>query len=286
MEIHVANSAGFCFGVKRAVRMALDAAKTENGPVYMLGDIVHNEHVVRELSEAGVQVIDSLEEIQTGTLLIRAHGAVPEIYETARKKGLKIIDATCSLVLEIHKIARQLQEEGYTIVIIGDHGHDEVVGIAGQVESAIIVSSPEEAMEKIDKVTRIGIVVQSTQDIHNVQKIVCTLAGKCRELRFFDTICYTATNHQRDLRELPPKNDIMIIIGSYTSANTCRLTQISKELNPRTYQVESADNVMSEWFDGVNSVGVSAGASTPESIIEEVIKKIRKIGEQQEIEHG
>ena len=282
MEIHVANSAGFCFGVKRAVRMALDAAKTENGPVYMLGDIVHNEHVIRELSEAGVQVIDSLEKISSGTLLIRAHGAVPEIYKEARRKGLKIIDATCSLVLEIHKIARQLQEEGYTIVIIGDHGHDEVVGIAGQVQSAIIISSPEEAEERIDKIARIGIVVQSTQAIHNVQKIVCTLAGKCRELRFFDTICFTATNHQRDLRELPKKNDLMIIIGSYTSANTCRLTQISKELNPRTYQVESADDVMSDWFEGVNSVGVSAGASTPEGIIEEVIKKIRKIGEQQE----
>jgi 4-hydroxy-3-methylbut-2-enyl diphosphate reductase len=282
MEIHVANSAGFCFGVKRAVRMALDAAKIEDGPVYMLGDIVHNEHVVRELSEAGIQVIDSLESVNFGTLLIRAHGAVPEIYEEARQRRLKIIDATCSLVLEIHKIVRQLGEEGYTIVIIGDHGHDEVIGIAGQVQSAIIVSSPEEVEEKIDKIARIGVVVQSTQDIHNVQKIVCTLAGKCRELRFFDTICYTATNHQRDLRELPTKNDIMIIIGSYTSANTCRLTQISKELNPRTYQVESTNNVMPEWFKGVNSVGVSAGASTPEDIIHEVIEKIQKIGEQQE----
>jgi 4-hydroxy-3-methylbut-2-enyl diphosphate reductase len=281
MEIHVANSAGFCFGVKRAVRMALDAAKTEDGPVYMLGDIVHNEHVIRELSEAGVQVIDSLEKITSGTLLIRAHGAVPEVYEEARRKGLKIIDATCSLVLEIHKIARELQEEGYTIVIIGDHGHDEVVGIAGQVQSAIIISSPEEAEKRIDKIARIGIVVQSTQAIHNVQEIVCTLAGKCRELRFFNTICFTATNHQRDLRELPKKNDLMIIIGSYTSANTCRLTQISKELNPRTYQVESVDDVMFDWFEGVNSVGVSAGASTPEDIIEEVIEKIRKIGEQQ-----
>lgn len=281
MEIHVANSAGFCFGVKRAVRMALDAAKTEEGPVYMLGDIVHNEHVIQKLSRAGIQVIDSLESVNSGTLLIRAHGAVPEIYETARKKGLKIIDATCSLVLEIHKIARQLEEEGYTVVIIGDHGHDEVIGIAGQVQSAIIVSSPEEAVEKITKTVRMGIVVQSTQDIHNVQKIVSILVGKCRELRLFDTICYTATNHQRDLRELPSKNDIMIIIGSYTSANTCRLTQISKELNPNTYQVESADNVMSEWFDGVNSVGVSAGASTPENIIHEVIEKIRRIAEHQ-----
>jgi len=285
MEIHVANSAGFCFGVKRAVQMALDVVKTESGPVYMLGDIVHNEHVVRELSDAGIQKIDSLENVNSGTLLIRAHGAVPEVYETARRKGIKIVDATCSLVLEIHKIARQLQEEGYTLVIIGDHGHDEVVGIAGQVKSAIIVSSPEEAVQKIDKITRIGIIVQSTQDINSVQKIVCTFTGKCRELRFFDTICFTATNHQREIRELPIKNDLMIVIGSYTSANTCRLTEISKELNPGTYQVESADNVMPDWFDGVNSVGVSAGASTPDKVINEVIERIRKITEQK-IEYG
>jgi 4-hydroxy-3-methylbut-2-enyl diphosphate reductase len=280
MEIHVAKSAGFCFGVKRAVRMALDAAKTEAGPVYMLGDIVHNEHVIRELREVGIQVVDSLDHVDSGTLLIRAHGSVPEVYETARKKGLKILDATCSLVLEIHKIARQLQEEGYTIVIIGDHGHDEVIGIAGQVESPIIVSSSQEAAEKIDKLARIGVVVQSTQNIENVQQIVSVLAGKCRELRFVNTICYTTTNHQRDIRELPLENDIMIIIGSRNSANTCRLTEISQELNPRTYQVESADEVLPQWFEGVKSIGVSAGASTPDIIINEVIEKIQQITEQ------
>lgn len=277
MEIHVARSAGFCFGVKRAVRMALEASKTEEGPVYMLGDIVHNEHVVREISDAGIQVVDSLDEVTSGTLLIRAHGARPDVYEAARKKGLKIIDATCSLVLEIHKIARQLQDDGYAIVVIGDHDHVEVVGIAGQVESAIIISSPEEAVETIEKTPRIGVVVQSTQNIDNVQSIVGVLAGKCRELRFVNTICSTTTNHQRDIRELPTENDIMIIIGSHTSANTCRLTEISKELNPRTYQVESADDVQAEWFRGVQSVGVSAGASTPDNIITSVIEKIQSI---------
>ncbi len=260
--------------------MAFDAAKTEEGPVYMLGDIVHNEHVVRELSAAGIQVVDSLEKTQSGTLLIRAHGTVPEVYETARRKGLKLIDATCPLVLEIHKIVRQIEEKGYTVVIIGDHGHNEVVGIAGQAKSAIIVSSPEEAAEEIDKIAHIGIVVQSTQNIGSVQKIVAILTGKCRELQFFNTICYTATAHQRDLRKLPTENDIMLIIGSYTSANTGRLTQISKELNPRTYQVESADDVKPEWFEGTHSVGVSAGASTPDKIIQEVIEKIQKIVEQ------
>ncbi len=242
----------------------------------MLGNIVHNEHVVRELDEAGIHVLDSLDHIEFGTLMIRAHGAVSEIYVAAGKKGLKIIDATCPLVLEIHRLAKQLKEEGYTVVVIGDHGHDEVIGIAGQVESAIIISSPEEA-EKVNKISRIGIVVQSTQNIENVQKILATLSAKCRELKFFHTICAPTTRHQREIRNLPKSNDLMLIIGSRTSANTCRLTSISRALNPRTYQVESAEDVMPEWFEGVSSVGVSAGASTPDKIIRQVIEKIREI---------
>jgi len=277
MEFHVAKSAGFCFGVKRAVQMALDAARTETGPIYMLGEIVHNEHVIRQLRDAGIRVVETLAQVDAGTLLIRAHGAVPQVYETARQKGLKILDATCSLVLEIHKLVRQFEAEGYTMVIIGDHGHAEVQGIAGQVKSALIVASPAEAAAKIGKIARIGLVVQSTQNIENVQQIVGMLAGKCRELRFVNTICATTRDHQREIRQLPLENDIMLIIGSRHSANTCRLVEISKALNPRTYQVESADDVLPAWFAGVNSVGVSAGASTPDLIIEQVIEKIQAL---------
>ncbi len=277
MKIHVAKSAGFCFGVKRAVRMALEATQNEEDPVYMLGNIVHNEHVVRELDETGIQVVDSFNQMESGTLLIRAHGAIPEIYETVRQKGLKIIDATCKLVLEIHKFARQLQNEGYRVIVVGDHGHDEVTGIAGQVQSAIIVASPEEAEQTLATIARIGIVVQSTQNIENVRQILAVLATKCKELKFFNTICTPTTQHQQDIRTLPQENDVMIIIGSFTSANTCRLTAISKESNPRTYQVESAENVMPDWFRGASSVGVSAGASTPDTVIQHVIKKIQEI---------
>ena len=275
MKIHLAKSAGFCSGVKRAVRLALETAKNEHVPVYMLGDIVHNEHVVQELDQAGIQVVNSLDLLDSGgVLLIRAHGTVPEIYETARKKGLRIVDATCPLVLEIHKFARQLQEEGYTVVVIGDHGHDEVVGIAGELKSTIVIDSPEEAQQAFERYSRLGIVVQSTQNIENVQKILAILAPKCRELKFFNTICAPTTRHQQDIRILPKENDVMIIIGSFTSANTCRLTTIAKSLNPRTYQVESAEDVKSEWFAGANSVGVSAGASTPDNIIQQVIERI------------
>lgn len=279
MKIHVAKSAGFCFGVKRAVRLALETAKNQTGPIYMLGDIVHNEHVVRELDQAGIRVVRSLDRISSGTLIIRAHGEVPETYLTAQKKGLTIIDATCPLVLDIHAYARQLQAEGYTVVVIGDHEHDEVTGIVGQVETAIVLANLEEAQEKFQGANRIGVVVQSTQNIENVQNILAVLTAKCRELKFFHTICGPTTQHQRDIRQLPKDHDIIIIIGSHNSANTCRLTAISSKLNSRTYQVETADDVCVEWFEGVSSVGISAGASTPDIIIQEVITRIQEIAE-------
>ena len=279
MEIHVAKSAGFCFGVKRAVRLALDTAKDYEGPISMLGDIVHNEYVVRELDQAGIRVVETLEQIESGILIIRAHGEVPETYTRAREKGLTIIDATCPLVLEIHAHARQLQAKGYSIVIIGDHNHDEVIGIAGQVESATILADPQEADQAFRHIARLGVVVQSTQDIENVRRILAVLAAKCQELKFFNTICGPTTQHQRDIRQIPTEHDLMIIIGSHTSANTCRLTAISTALNPRTYQVESAKDVRPEWFDGVSSVGVSAGASTPDILIQEVVASIQEIAE-------
>jgi 4-hydroxy-3-methylbut-2-enyl diphosphate reductase len=162
------------------------------------------------------------------------------------------------------------------VVVIGDHGHAEVLGIAGQVQEAIVVASVDEAAHKIGKTARIGIVVQSTQKIDNVRQIVSALTGTCRELRFFDTICSTTKNHQRDIRRLPVEHDIMLIIGSYTSANTCRLREIAASLNSRTYQVESADDVRAEWFAGIESVGVSAGASTPDDVMQAVIDRIRQ----------
>ncbi len=283
MNIHLAKSAGFCSGVKRAVRLALETAHNKDVPVSMLGDIVHNEHVVRELDLAGIQVVESLDQIESGVLLVRAHGAVPEIYEKARQKGLDIADATCPLVLDIHNVARRLDAEGYQVVVIGDHGHDEVIGIAGQAASSMIVASPEEAGRMFQKKgARLGVVVQSTQDITNVQNILAVLASKCRELKFFNTICAPTTKHQQEIRELPHLHDVIIIIGSYTSANTCRMTSIAKALNPRTYQVESADDVNPEWFRGTDSVGVSAGASTPDTIIRKVIERIREIAEETE----
>lgn len=276
MIVNRADTAGACFGVKRAFDIAMKTARSDQH-VVMLGDIVHNEHVVRKIDEAGVEVMQDLESVPEGsTLILRAHGAVPEIYDAAERRGLKIVDATCPMVFEIHDEVKELAREGYTIVVIGDHGHDEVVGIAGQVLETIVVSNPDEA-RLIPRKRKIGVVSQSTQNIDNVRACVAELCLKSREIRFINTICAPTKNHQDEIRTMPYENDVMVIIGSLTSANTCRLTEIARNINPRSYQVASAADLDPEWFAGAKTVGVSAGASTPDWIIDEVVEALERM---------
>lgn len=274
-KINIAKNAGFCFGVKRAVNMALNGVKKHND-VYMLGDIVHNEHVIERIKNAGIKTAKNIDQVKDGALLLRAHGTTSEIYNEAKKKGVKIIDATCPLVLEIHKIAKTLEKDGYKVVIIGDYNHDEVTGIASQIKKPIIIAKPEDVKKNIKMIIkRIGVVVQSTQNIENTKKIIAELIPKCRELKFMDTICGPTKSYQREIRSMPKKNDVMIIVGSFKSANTYRLTEISKSLNPNTYQVKSENDLKPEWFKTADSVGITAGASTPDWIINKVVDKIR-----------
>jgi len=279
-EIIVARSAGQCFGVKRAFNIAMEAAQSEDA-VVMLGDIVHNEHVVKRIDEAGVKVVREIEGAgASGTLLVRAHGAAPEVYTRAQAQGLKILDATCPLVHEIHQVAREMESEGYQLIVIGDHGHDEVVGITGQVKDAIVLAGPDEVAQRIPgRLRKAGVVVQSTQNIENVQRILVELLPRVRELRYVDTICGPTKTHQRDIRDLPGRVDVMVIVGSFTSANTCRLTKISRSKNPRSHQVEDASGLDPAWFAGTGTIGVSAGASTPDWIIDEVVKALEAMPE-------
>lgn len=243
----------------------------------MLGDIVHNEFVVDQIRRAGIQVVQDLGEIERGTLLLRAHGTVPELYRRAQEQGLEVVDATCPMVLDIHRIVRKLEEEGYQVVIVGDMNHDEVRGIAGQVKDALVVSSPGDVDAWPHKRwPRLGVVVQSTQNMENVQAILARLAAFCRELRFINTICRPTADHQDEIRRMPHENDVMIVVGSLTSANTRRLTQLSSAINPRTYQVQTAAELDPGWFVGAETVGISAGASTPDTIIEAVIERLQE----------
>ena len=283
MKIFVAKDAGYRFGVRDAVNLAYDSAKNY-GDVYMLGTIVHNERVVNDLEKAGAKVVNTLEDVPSGKpLLFRAHGTPPKMWEEASKKNLKLIDATCPLVTEIHDDIKNLEDEGRKTIIIGDHGHDEVIAIAAQVKKPIIISNLEEA-KALRKMKKAGVVSQSTQMLENVQEIMDILLEKVFDLRFINTICFPTRRNHKQIKELAIKNDVMIIIGSYTSANSKRLTQLSLERNKRSYQVTSSMEIDSSWFENCNSVGISAGASTPDETINEVISKIKEIGKVSEKE--
>ena len=286
MKILLAKDAGYCFGVRDAVNLAYDTAD-KDGDVYMLGHIVHNENVVKDLDNAGAKVVDSLENIpKDKPVLFRAHGTSVETWDKANKKNMNIIDATCPLVLEIHDEVKKLEAEGRKIIIVGDHGHDEVKGIASQVKDPIIVSSSKEALT-LRKYKRAGVVSQSTQTIENVQEIINIIMTKVFDLRFVNTICFPTKRNQTQIKELAKQCDLMVVIGSFTSANSKRLTALAKERNDKSYQVTNADEINPNWFKEVEIVGVSAGASTPDKIINDVLEKIKKIGNvEKEIVYG
>tara|TARA_Y100001935_G_C17254234_1_gene482727 strand:- start:447 stop:1298 length:852 start_codon:yes stop_codon:yes gene_type:complete len=275
MKITIAKDAGYCFGVRDAVNMAYDTSK-EQGDVYMLGDIVHNEKVVEDLSKVGTKVVNSINDIPNDKpVLFRAHGTSQKIWKEAQDKNIDIIDATCPLVKEIHEEVEKLEKDGRQIFIIGDHGHDEVVGIESHAKKPIVISNIEEA-KKLRRYKRAGVVSQSTQTIENVQKIINILMIKVYDLHFINTICFPTKRNQNQIKELAQNNDLMIIIGSFTSANSKRLTELSLEINPNTFQVNGAKGLKQNWFSNVKSVGISAGASTPDYLIDEVQNEIKK----------
>ena len=277
MKILLAKDAGYCFGVRDAVNLAYDTAK-EHGEVYMLGTIVHNEKVVEDLSKSGTKVVDELVEVPSDKpILFRAHGTAPKIWDKANQKKLNIIDATCPLVTEIHDEIKKLEAEGRRTIIIGDHGHDEVVGIAAQVKDPIILANVKEA-KALRKMKKAGVVSQSTQMIENVQEIINVLMQKVFDLRFVNTICFPTRRNHEQIKELATQCEVMIVIGSFTSANSKRLTQLALERNKRSYQVTCADDMEAFWFENCETVGISAGASTPDDIIRDVVEKIKEIG--------
>ena len=277
MKIFLAKDAGYCFGVRDAVNLAYDTAEAK-GEVYMLGTIVHNERVIENLSNAGSKVVETLNDVPGDKpILFRAHGTAPELWKKADKKKLNLVDATCPLVTEIHDEIKKLEEEGRRTIIIGDHGHDEVIAIAAQVSNPIIIANVDEA-KVLRKMKKAGVVSQSTQMIENVQEIMNVLMEKVFDLRFVNTICFPTRRNHEQIKELAVQCDVMIVIGSFTSANSKRLTQLALERNKRSYQVTTAEELDMSWFNDCETVGISAGASTPDEIINDVVKHIKIIG--------
>ena len=277
MKIFLATDAGYCFGVRDAVNLAYYTAEA-HGEVYMLGTIVHNERVIENLSNAGSKVVETLDDVpEDKPILFRAHGTAPELWKKADKKKLNLVNATCPLVTEIHDEIKKLEEEGRRTIIIGDHGHDEVIAIAAQVSNPIIITNVDEA-KVLRKMKKAGVVSQSTQMIENVKEIMNVLMEKVFDLRFVNTICFPTRRNHEQIKELALQCDVMIVIGSFTSANSKRLTQLALERNNRSYQVTTTEELDMSWFNDCETVGISAGASTPDEIINDVVKHIKIIG--------
>ncbi|MGA2775659.1 MAG: 4-hydroxy-3-methylbut-2-enyl diphosphate reductase [Candidatus Omnitrophota bacterium] len=271
MKVNLAKSAGFCFGVQRALNIALRQVKSKNN-IFMLGDIVHNENVVRLIKKTGIKKISHLTSGRGKTLLIRAHGASFATFKKAKSLGYNIIDATCPMVKEIHKIAQDAENEGFDIIVIGDKKHDEVQGIVGQLKKkAVIIDDKNKIpVSAVKKIKRAAVVVQSTQNIEKVLKILGKLRNYIPELKFYNTICRPTRIKQEEIKCLPLKNDAMVIIGSKKSANTKRLYEISKSLNKRTFWVNSSKELKRGYFKDLKSVGVTTGASTPKESIRKI----------------
>ncbi|MBD3379770.1 MAG: 4-hydroxy-3-methylbut-2-enyl diphosphate reductase [Candidatus Omnitrophica bacterium] len=278
MKINIAKSSGFCFGVRRAIEICRDIARGEER-VYVLGDIVHNSFVVEEMSRKGIRKTKRLLPSHKGsTLIIRAHGAPENIFEKARSKGIKIVDATCPKVKEIYKIGRKLEKKS-KLIIIGDPEHDEVKGIEGQLrKKPLIIGSPRKIdPEKLRKIKKASVITQSTQTLDNIENIVKELKKHIPAVELYNTTCSITKIKQEEIRTLPEKNDIVLIVGSRNSANTKNLFQISKKINRRTYWIGCAEEMKPSWFRNASSVGIMAGASTPDHVVGDIVLKLRYI---------
>ncbi|TCL69344.1 4-hydroxy-3-methylbut-2-enyl diphosphate reductase [Hydrogenispora ethanolica] len=283
MEIILAKSAGFCFGVKRALEMVQKALQDRSAPVFCLGPLIHNPAVVEELEQNGLQVIDNIRNLPAGRLVIRSHGVGPGVYREAAAQNLEIVDATCPFVKNVQQLAVFLVDQGYQVIIFGEKEHAEVAGVLESVGGNAFVIHGQEALPESGIGPKVGVISQTTQDIAGYQRLVSELIAQTKEVRVFNTICLATSQRQQEAAELSKKVDIMIVVGGRNSANTKRLTEISQASGTPTHQVESSNELKPEWFEGVQQVGVTAGASTPDHQIDEVIQKIRNLGGKQAV---
>ncbi len=278
MEIVLAKNAGFCFGVKRATHMAFEAA-AKHEQICSLGPLIHSPQVVKELTEQGIKVVDNVEDIPSGSVIIRSHGVTAEEMSKVQKSSLTVVDATCPFVKKTQEYAVRLSEDGYTVVIVGEVEHPEVQGIVSYSGEAVVhvVANAEQAAA-LPRMKKVGLVAQTTQLYENLRDIMDVCLAKSQELRVFNTICDATSVRQNEAREIARDVDLMFVIGGQASANTSRLARICREIQPHSWHIETAEEIDPDWFIGVEKVGVTAGASTPRWLIDEVVGRIAELG--------
>lgn len=280
MEILLARDMGFCWGVRRAIDI-MEKAADEKGEIISLGPIVHNPQVVRELEERGVRTAGELSDGDSLPVAITAHGVGPDVLEDARSRGNEVIDTTCPIVTRSQRWAKKMAEAGFTVVIFGDPNHREVRGVlawAGANAIAIQDGDPLPA----DLPSRLAVISQTTQSPKRFAEFLSRLMqehiGKISELRVINTLCDVTSSQQAAARELAQEVDLVLVVGGRSSANTRHLLDVCKEEGSVAYHVEGPDDLMAEWLKGCERVGVTAGASTPDSAVEAVVRQVQRLG--------
>jgi 4-hydroxy-3-methylbut-2-enyl diphosphate reductase len=281
MEVLIAEHSGFCFGVKRAVKMAFNAAENPENEVHTLGPLIHNPQVVGRLSEQGVKKVDSLDEITEGVVILRSHGvASPQITADAEAKGLTVLDATCPFVTNAQRYAKQLVDEGYQVVMVGDRHHPETLSVVGHAGGEILVTEDFDTIKEwLNRFTkkRVGIISQTTQTFKKFSDIVLMCLQICEEVKVFNTICYATEERQTAAQKLAIEVKAMVVVGGRNSANTTHLADICRQEEIPVYHIETAQEISLDWFVGIEKVGVTAGASTPDWIVDQVVERLRLI---------
>ncbi|MCS7262328.1 MAG: 4-hydroxy-3-methylbut-2-enyl diphosphate reductase [Aquificaceae bacterium] len=283
VQIIVAEHAGFCFGVKRAIQLAEEALKDTNQgrKVFSMGPLIHNPQEVHRLERQGLSLLQEEDSLgENSTVIVRSHGIPPQRERELLSKGVKLVDATCPFVKAVHEAVVKLSKEGYFVVLVGEKRHPEVIGTLGYLQECggkgVVVESREDLKQVLGK-DKVGIVAQTTQNEQFFKEVVGEIALWAREVKVINTICNATSERQEDVYQLAPQVDLMVIVGGKNSGNTRRLYEISKSLNPKSYHIETPEELQREWFQGVKKVGITAGASTPDWIIQQTVRRIQEL---------
>jgi len=273
MEVLKTRHIGFCFGVKRAMNVVLKEAAKGKDKIYTIGPIIHNPQMVEILKEKGITPVDDIFHIKDGVIVFRTHGIKKEEEEYIKRRGLKIIDATCPFVKRVRRHAMYLRKRGYRVVIVGDENHPEVKSVLSYLDNdGIVLQKPASIGVK-----KIGVVSQTTLDKETFLNIVRGLIGEAEELRVYNTICESTEIRQKEAAILSEMVDVMLIVGGKNSSNTKKLYSIVKGMQPKTYHIETEEDIKLGWFTGLKKVGITGGASTPDLIIDFVERRVKTV---------
>ena len=279
MKLVIAKSAGFCFGVKRAINKAFEVAKTDKS-VFTLGPIIHNPQVIDALAAQGVGVARSISELRRANakkVIIRTHGISLEDMSRLEREGYEVVDLTCPYVKKAQHYAKLLKEEGYQVVILGDIEHPEVIGLKSYAgKNAWVVKDAEGLPREIK--SKVGLIVQTTQPVEALKRLLAKAVEQTRQMKVYNTICSSTAIKLKETEEVAKGADVMLVVGGRNSANTTQLARLCEHLSVPTYHIETASELRGEWFAGAQRVGLTAGASTPDWIIEAVIKVLKEMG--------